>query len=63
MANGMGVIANDPTQQGNSSVMQYNLVQQGVFSRGIWLSGVTNIAVTPRSPPHNGVHRVTVLPD
>ncbi len=45
LANGMGVVANDPTQHGNGSVMQYNLVQQGVFSRGIWLSGVTNISV------------------
>jgi len=45
LANGMGVVANDPTQHGSGSVMQYNLVQQGVFSRGIWLSGVTNIAV------------------
>ncbi|HEY3836664.1 MAG TPA: hypothetical protein VGL72_08830 [Bryobacteraceae bacterium] len=45
IANGMGVIANDPTQHGAGSVMQYNLVQQGVFSRGIWLSGVTNVSV------------------
>ena len=44
-ANGMGVIDNDVTLHGSGSVMQYNLVQQGVFSRGIWLSGVTGIAV------------------
>lgn len=45
LANGMGVIWNDPGQHGGGSVMQYNLVQQGVFSRGIWLSGVTNVSV------------------
>ncbi len=45
LANGMGVIGNDPTQHGGGSVMSYNLIQQGVFSRGIWLSGVTNVSV------------------
>jgi len=39
------VIDNDVTLHGDGSVMQYNLVQQGVFSRGIWLSGVSGIAV------------------
>ena len=45
LANGVGVIDNDPTLHGSGSVMQYNLVQEGVFSRGIWLSGVSNINV------------------
>jgi uncharacterized protein (TIGR03437 family) len=45
MANGMGVVTNDPAQHGTGSVLQYNLVQQGVFSRGVWLSGVNGISV------------------
>ena len=45
MAKGMGVVTNDLTQHGTGSVMQYNLVQQGVFSRGIWLAGVNGISV------------------
>jgi hypothetical protein len=38
VASGFGVINNDPTQHGNGSTLQNNLVQEGVFSRGIWLS-------------------------
>jgi uncharacterized protein (TIGR03437 family) len=45
LALGVGVVNNDPMQHGNGSTMQNNLVQEGVFSRGIWLSGVSNINV------------------
>jgi uncharacterized protein (TIGR03437 family) len=42
---GDGVVTTDPTMHGGGSVMQFNLAQENVFSRGVWLSGVTGISV------------------
>jgi uncharacterized protein (TIGR03437 family) len=42
---GFGMINMDPAQHGGGSVMVNNLVQDGVYSRGIWLAGVTNVSV------------------
>ena len=42
---GVGVVNTDPAMHGAASVMQYNLVQEGVFTRGLWLSGVSDINV------------------
>jgi len=46
VASGFGVITTDPATHGSGSLISNNLVQQGVFSRGIWLSGVTGITAT-----------------
>jgi uncharacterized protein (TIGR03437 family) len=40
-----GVVDADPDKRGNGSVIRNNLVQEGVFSRGIWLSGLQNVKV------------------
>ena len=45
LAMGVGLVNTDPAQHGGGSVIAGNLVQEGIFSRGIWLSGVSNIAV------------------
>jgi len=45
LAANFGMLATDPTKRGTGSVMAYNTVQEGVFSRGVWLSGVTNVSV------------------
>ncbi len=45
LAANFGMLTTDPTRQGTGSAMAYNTVQEGVFSRGIWLSGVTNVSV------------------
>ncbi|HLX43204.1 MAG TPA: hypothetical protein VKR43_07205 [Bryobacteraceae bacterium] len=42
---GDGVVTTDPTMHGGGSSMQFNLAQENVFSRGLWLSGVTGISV------------------
>ena len=45
LAVGVGMVDADASRHGNGSVIQNNLVQEGVFSRGIWLAGVTGISV------------------
>jgi uncharacterized protein (TIGR03437 family) len=45
VAANFGMIANDPAKRGGGSVIAYNTVQEGVFSRGVWLSGVANVSV------------------
>ena len=45
LAANFGMLTTDPTKQGAGSVMAYNTVQEGVFSRGVWLAGVTNVSV------------------
>ncbi len=38
----LGVIDNDALKRGSGSVIAYNTVQDGVFARGIWFSGIQN---------------------
>ena len=45
LAPGFGMVADDPAARGSGSVIAYNTVQEGVFARGVWLSGVQNVAV------------------
>src|SRR5260221_1033366 len=45
LAMGVGMVNADPAQHGGGSVIGNNLVQEGIFSRGIWLAGVNNISV------------------
>ena len=45
LAANFGMVANDPAARGSGSVIAYNTVQEGVFSRGVWLSGVANVSV------------------
>lgn len=45
LAAGYEMIYSDPAKHGAGSVIAGNLVQQGVFSRGVWLSGVDNVNV------------------
>jgi uncharacterized protein (TIGR03437 family) len=45
LAAGVGMVNTDPAQHGGGSVIRNNLVQEGIFSRGVWLSGVSNISV------------------
>lgn len=45
LAANFGMVANDPAARGSGSVIAYNTVQDGVFSRGVWLSGVANVSV------------------
>ena len=45
LAANFGVVDTDPTKLGSGSVIAYNTVQEGVFSRGIWLAGVENVSV------------------
>ncbi len=40
VATNFGVVDNDPLKLGSGSVIAYNTVQDGVFARGIWFSGV-----------------------
>lgn len=43
LAAGYEMINADPAKHGSGSVIRNNTVQQGVFSRGIWLSGVQGV--------------------
>ena len=45
LAANFGVLDMDPTKLGSGSLITYNTVQEGVFSRGIWLAGVENVSV------------------
>lgn len=45
LAAGFGMVAVSPAQRGGGSVIAFNTVQDGVFSRGVWLSGVANVSV------------------
>jgi uncharacterized protein (TIGR03437 family) len=45
LAANFGVVDTDPTRLGSGSIIAYNEVQEGVFSRGVWLAGVQNVAV------------------
>jgi uncharacterized protein (TIGR03437 family) len=45
VANGYQMIYANPSQHGGGSVISGNVARQGVFSRGIWLSGVDNVSV------------------
>lgn len=45
LAKGFGVTNPDPAARSGGSMIRNNLVQEGVFSRGIWLSGVENVTV------------------
>ena len=40
-----GVVDTDPAKRGSGSVIAYNTIQEGVFSRGVWLTGVQNVSV------------------
>ena len=40
-----GVTDSDPAKRGSGSIIAYNTIQEGVFSRGVWLAGVNNVAV------------------
>ncbi len=45
LAAGYEMIASDPTAHGSGSVIRNNVVHQGTYARGIWLSGVNNVSV------------------
>jgi uncharacterized protein (TIGR03437 family) len=45
LAANFGVVDTNPTNLGSGSVIAYNTVQEGVFSRGVWLAGVQNVSV------------------
>jgi len=45
LATGYEMIYSDPARHGSGSVIAGNVAEQGVFSRGIWLSGVNNVSV------------------
>jgi uncharacterized protein (TIGR03437 family) len=45
LAANFGMLDTDPNKLGGGSVIAYNTVQEGVFSRGIWLAGVQNVSV------------------
>lgn len=45
LAANFGMLTTSPAKQGAGSLMAYNTVQEGVFSRGAWLSGVANVSV------------------
>lgn len=45
LAVNFGVADTDPAKVGSGSIIAYNTVQEGVFSRGIWLAGVKNVSV------------------
>ncbi len=40
-----GIVDTDPAKLGSGSIVAYNTIQEGVFSRGIWLAGVQNFNV------------------
>jgi uncharacterized protein (TIGR03437 family) len=46
LASGYGVINADPATHGSGSMITNNLVQEGVFARGIWFSGMANATAT-----------------
>lgn len=45
LAANFGVMDTDPAKLGSGSIIADNTVQEGVFSRGVWLAGVQNVAV------------------
>jgi hypothetical protein len=45
VAAGFGMVDSDPSKLGANSVIAYNTVQDGVFARGVWLSGVEGVTV------------------
>ena len=45
LAANFGVVDTDPEKRGAGSVIAYNTIQEGVFSRGVWLIGVQNVSV------------------
>jgi uncharacterized protein (TIGR03437 family) len=45
LASGFGMVDGDPSKLGSGSVIAYNTVQEGIFSRGIWLAGVEGVSV------------------
>lgn len=45
LAANFAMVDNDPVKRGAGSVIAYNTIQDGVFSRGVWLAGVENISV------------------
>jgi uncharacterized protein (TIGR03437 family) len=45
LAANFGIVDTAPTNLGSGSVIAYNTVQEGVFSRGVWLAGVQNVSV------------------
>lgn len=45
LAANYGVVDVDPAKLGSGSEIAYNTVQEGVFSRGVWLAGVENVSV------------------
>lgn len=45
LAASFGVVDTDPTKLGSGSVIAYNTIQEGLFSRGVWLAGVQNVSV------------------
>jgi uncharacterized protein (TIGR03437 family) len=45
LAANFGMTDTDPAKTGGGSVIAFNTVQEGVFARAIWLSGVRNISV------------------
>ena len=42
---GFGVVDADASRRSSGSVVAYNTVQEGVFSRGVWLAGVEGVNV------------------
>jgi uncharacterized protein (TIGR03437 family) len=45
LAANAGMVDTDAAKRGSGSVIAYNTIQEGVFSRGVWLAGVANTAV------------------
>lgn len=45
LTTGYEMIDSNPANRGAGSTIRNNVVQQGVFSRGVWLSGVNNVSV------------------
>jgi uncharacterized protein (TIGR03437 family) len=45
LAADFGMVDTDPAKLGSGSLIAYNTVQEGVFSRGVWLAGVANVSV------------------
>ncbi len=45
LAANFGMVNTDPTKLGGGSIIADNTVQEGVFSRGVWLAGVENASV------------------
>ena len=45
LAANAGITDTDAVKLGSGSIIAYNTIQEGVFSRGVWLAGVDNISV------------------